>query len=372
MQNGELFPLATDPISYEIVKAGVAPSTFRRYCRTIRSWLTYCKDRELDPIDTSTDEVLRWLDAELRRVNSACHLSVCLAALRMVQRAAGEDREPVPYRARERPRLGFFVRARLREQPDPKRVKPLMLPDLQALLWHVDLEALWPRTGVDLARARELGLKYRAMLTLQWWGALRADDLSRLESVERVPEGLIVRIGKSKTGSATLGLCPVHPDVCPVLAWDKLTFSHPQGIGPITPGQVSRIVKRYVKHAGWPGKYSGHSLRAGFATEAAKQGVPDRLVQRHARWTARTHEIYVRDGRLFEDSPTRYFRFAALDQPNPLLSGPGRPARLSAASLAASPAPQARVDTAPLAEGIVVAPETVPTEQLVLPDFSRE
>ena len=49
-----------------------------------------------------------------------------------------------------------------------------------------------------------------------------------------------------------------------------------------------------------PGPFSGHSMRAGFATSAAAAGVEERLIMRQTRHkSAQTVRRYIRDGELF-------------------------------------------------------------------------
>jgi site-specific recombinase XerD len=53
----------------------------------------------------------------------------------------------------------------------------------------------------------------------------------------------------------------------------------------LTAEAVAAVVKRRAKAAGFHEKaFAGHSLRAGFATEAFRQGVPELSVMRHGRW----------------------------------------------------------------------------------------
>lgn len=49
--------------------------------------------------------------------------------------------------------------------------------------------------------------------------------------------------------------------------------------GPLTPEAVALLVQRRAALAGIEGDFAGHSLRAGFATEAGRQGVPLKQVQ---------------------------------------------------------------------------------------------
>lgn len=59
---------------------------------------------------------------------------------------------------------------------------------------------------------------------------------------------------------------------------------------------VAEIVKRYAARTGLdPALFSGHSLRAGFATQAALGGAADREIMRQGRWSnPRTVHRYIR------------------------------------------------------------------------------
>ncbi|MGW0003780.1 tyrosine-type recombinase/integrase [Nocardia grenadensis] len=59
---------------------------------------------------------------------------------------------------------------------------------------------------------------------------------------------------------------------------------------------VAELVKRYAARAGLdPALFSGHSLRAGFATQAALGGAADREIMRQGRWSnPRTVHRYIR------------------------------------------------------------------------------
>ena len=44
------------------------------------------------------------------------------------------------------------------------------------------------------------------------------------------------------------------------------------------------MIKRRAAQAGVTGDFAGHSLRAGFATEAYAHGTPELTITRHGRW----------------------------------------------------------------------------------------
>jgi integrase len=67
---------------------------------------------------------------------------------------------------------------------------------------------------------------------------------------------------------------------------------------------VAELVKRYASRAGLdPALFSGHSLRAGFATQAALGGASDREIMRQGRWSnPRTVHNYIRTANPLEDN----------------------------------------------------------------------
>jgi len=67
---------------------------------------------------------------------------------------------------------------------------------------------------------------------------------------------------------------------------------------------VAELVKRYAQRAGLdPALFGGHSLRAGFATQAALGGASDREIMRQGRWSnPRTVHGYIRVANPLEDN----------------------------------------------------------------------
>jgi integrase len=67
---------------------------------------------------------------------------------------------------------------------------------------------------------------------------------------------------------------------------------------------VDELIKRAVKGAGLnPEHYSGHSLRAGLATSAARAGVNERVIMKQTGH--RSEKIvrrYIREGELFREN----------------------------------------------------------------------
>lgn len=308
-------PPIDDSIQGKIVRAGLRDSTIKRYLGPAHSWEIYCRERSEPVWDASTSTLIRWLDSRLREASApASVIKTSLAAARWVQKAhcALRGVDAVPYTPRARVQLDAFSRTATMDKGPPKRARALRLESLLSLVRHVREDAR-ARPGLTAREAQILAARDVSMLLIGWWGALRADDLARLEwaHIEFHPEGIALNIPTSKTTWAVLALAR-RPDnllVCPMLNLASVAKADGRRddrvFGFDSAGSCARRITTLFRRASVPRGYTSHSLRAGFATEASAQGVPDLMVQRHGRWlSAGQHAEYVRDGRLWLDTPT--------------------------------------------------------------------
>jgi hypothetical protein len=71
----------------------------------------------------------------------------------------------------------------------------------------------------------------------------------------------------------------------------------------MVPRSVARIIQRNEHIINKKGNYSGHSLRAGFCTQAAANGVSDTQGMRHSRHKKfDTWRKYVRVANVWQDT----------------------------------------------------------------------
>lgn len=184
----------------------------------------------------------------------------------------------------------------------------------------VDLLRKMVRTLPDSLK----GARDRALLTLGFAGALRRNELVSLEvrDLSFVGEGLEVLLRRSKNDQegegVTVGI-PMGSDVqtCPVRSvttWLEVSgitsgavfrsADRSVGLTAIDSRTVARVIKATAEAAGLDAsEYSGHSLRAGLATTAAKAGKPEHVIQKHGRWKTRDLlDRYVRDADLFSEN----------------------------------------------------------------------
>jgi len=167
-----------------------------------------------------------------------------------------------------------------------------------------------------------LGARDRALLLVGFGGAFRRSELVFLDvgDVAFTQDGLEVMLRRSKTDPEGRGRKVGIPfgsqaSYCPVRAlraWTKAAgiedgalfryvTRYGQVGGRLTGHAVAKVVKRCAGAAGLDAsRYSGHSLRAGLATAAARAGKSERAIMAqtgHRSLTQVRH--YVRQGSLF-------------------------------------------------------------------------
>src|SRR5215207_3258146 len=172
-----------------------------------------------------------------------------------------------------------------------------------------------------------IGTRDRAVVLLGFAAALRRSELVALdvEDIERRPEGLILRIRRSKgdqTGAGQIVAVPNGNKLRPVEALN--TWLKEAGIrsGPLFRGvakggrllpdrlsdrQVARIVKIQAKRLRLdPDLFAGHSLRSGYATTAGRADLAGTAAHlRHAKID--TTRGYIQEADAFANHSGRKF-----------------------------------------------------------------
>ncbi len=168
------------------------------------------------------------------------------------------------------------------------------------------------------------GLRDRALLLVGFALGLRRSELVaiKVEDLSPSPDGVTVRIAKSKTdqqgrGTELLLVYGQSPNPCPVRAlraWldgagltDGPVFRRVTRTGaissPLTAQSVALIIKKRARAAGLdPGEFAGHSLRSGYATQAARDGHnPIQIADITRHKDQRVLAGYIRAGRGRDD-----------------------------------------------------------------------
>lgn len=264
------------------VEASRAESTRRAYRTDFTRFAGWCDAHGAPCLPAAPEAVALYLADRAQDGARPSTVARALAAIAEAHRAAGlpSPREAAAVRAV----MGGIRRT---HGTAPRQARPLSLEQLRAIL----------PTGDGRAELRD-----RALLLLGFAGAFRRSELVALDvsDLDLDPEGLRVRIRRSKTdqeGRGTIKGIPYghHTDTCPVRAvqaWmaaagirDGALFRSVR-VGGAVGGRLSahavaEVLKRRAAVAGLDvERLSGHSLRAGFATEAARRGRTEHEIMR--------------------------------------------------------------------------------------------
>lgn len=169
------------------------------------------------------------------------------------------------------------------------------------------------------------GIRDRALLLVGFAAALRRSELVgvNVEDLQFVKEGVLVHLPRSKTDQEGVGRKIAIPygrtSACPVKAVQHWTEAAAIKTGAVfrsvnkagvvsaarlTDQSVALIVKEYARALGLPAEaYSGHSLRAGLVTSAAKAGVSFvKIQQQTGHRSVAMLSRYIRDAQVFENN----------------------------------------------------------------------
>jgi integrase len=289
-------------------KASRAPSTQRVYASDWTIFTAWCAERDALPLPADPALVAVFLAAEAASGVAPSTIGRRLAAIA----AYHLDANLTPPQERDGSIAIKKVVAGIRRTHGtaPKRKLAADADILRDMLRAID--------GDDLRSIRD-----RAVLAIGMAGALRRSELVALDvdDVELVPTGLRITIVRSKTdqeGAGSVIAVPEDRRIKPkelLIAWVAAAriktgplFLSLSSAGRILGTRMSdkgvaRVVKARAEAAGLDmDDFSGHSLRSGFITEAARQGATVfkiREVSRHK--SVQVLSDYVREAELFRD-----------------------------------------------------------------------
>lgn len=286
-----------------------AANTLRAYTSDWKQFEGWCDARRLEPLPARPEVVATWLAALALVGKADSTIGRHLAAIGWKHR---QDGLVSPVQRDERMVIADTLAGIRREQ----RARPNAR---KAAISARNLAAMIASADGEGTRA----IRDRAVLALGLAAALRRSELVglTLRDVAFVPEGLRLTIRHSKTdqeGEGKVIAVPAGKVLRPVArlqAWLAVRGGTP---GPLfwqidprgrvveaamSDRSVARLVQKYAARVGLdPESVGGHSLRAGFLTEASRTGGTIAKMQEVSRH--KKVEVllgYVRSAELFED-----------------------------------------------------------------------
>ena len=268
---------SVDEAARRYLRAATPDNTRKAYAGDMRRFMAFCEAHALDALPATPETVVRyvtWLADHGRKVSTIKRATAAIAK-------AHRTVELEPPTATEAVKLALRGIARERHTAQ-KKAPPVLVAEARALVG-----ALNPETN--------RGARDRAIILVGFAAALRRSEVVGLDTtdLEFVPEGVVVTVRSSKTDQTGEGMHKAihhgeNPSTCPVKALRAWLALAEIETGPVfrsidagdnvreeraSDRAVDRAIKRAARLAGLQDRgFSGHSLRAGLATQAALNG----------------------------------------------------------------------------------------------------
>jgi len=184
-----------------------------------------------------------------------------------------------------------------------KAKKPILINELKLIV-----------NTINKDKNEKNRFKNKALILIGFSGGFRRSELVAIdyEDLDFVSEGVKIFVKRSKTDQSGEGMTKGIPyfsnsEYCPVTSlksWLEKSGIKSGKIFDISDKSVALIIKKYTSLSGLdPNKYSGHSLRSGFATSTAELGAEERsIMAMTGHKTTQMVRRYIQEANLFKNN----------------------------------------------------------------------
>ena len=292
------------------LKSSKAANTLRAYKSDFKDFGAFCTKHSFNSMPTEPKIVSLYL-THLSKSSKMSTLRRRLVSISMVHKIKGhylDTKHPVI--------IENLMGIKRLKGTIQKGKKPILINHLKSIINVINEQKI-----EEIKKARD-----KSIVLIGFGGGFRRTELVSLdhEDLEFVPEGLKITIKRSKTDQfgegMTKGLPYFDNEVyCPVSNLKKWLELSKIKDGPIfrrfakglsitknrlTDQTVVLLIKNYLSLAGIDNSnFSGHSLRAGFATVAAESGADERsIMAMTGHKTTQMVRRYIREANIFKNN----------------------------------------------------------------------
>lgn len=300
----ELADLAEAAVTY--ANKTRSASTERAYMSDWKHFTAWAERYGIQPLPAQPETVVLYV-TDLAKAQRPSTINRRIASISILHRRNGFDtpaRNPAVQEVMKGIRRGLGMAQ--------QEAAPATIGEIRRMVAHL------PTT--------RLGIRDKALLLVGFAGALRRSELVAVtvDDLQYRDEGIVVTLRSSKTDQEGRGRQVAIPRgrdamTCPVTALMAWLTEASIVTGPVfravdrhgrvsdeslSDRAVALVVKRRAEQAGLdPAPYSGHSLRAGFATTAAANGATERAIANQTgHKSMEVLRRYVRHGTIWTDN----------------------------------------------------------------------
>lgn len=254
----------------ENIKSSKSTNTLRAYKSDFTDFINFCKEYNFQSIPANAKTVSLYV-TYLSKKTKFSTIKRRLASIKVFHKLKGEYIDIKNPLINEnltsiKRKIGTFQKAK----------KPILLEDLKKIILEIDKE-----------EKNKDKIRNKALILIGFAGAFRRSELVSIlkEDLDFVDEGVKIFLRKSKTDQSGEGMVKAIPYFnnkffCPVISLKEwLNLNNDTKIFNMSDKNVALIIKKYTSKIGLDSlKYSGHSLRSGFATSTAEFGAEEREI----------------------------------------------------------------------------------------------
>ena len=302
--------LITDLKSIELetlsnLKQSKAYNTIRAYKSDFKDFIGFCTKNGFRSLPTEPKIISLYL-TYLSSGRKMSTLKRRIASISVVHRLKGhyiDTKHPIIIENLMgiRRKMGSFQKSK----------KPILINELKEIMKAID----------DVNNSKMRATRDKAIILTGFAGGFRRSELVSIDydDLEFIPEGVKIFIKRSKTDQSGEGLIKALPyfdkkEFCPVTflkKWLDVSKIRSGLIFNISDKSVALLIKKYTSAAGLDSqKYSGHSLRSGFATVSAEFGADERsIMAMTGHKTTQMVRRYIQEANLFKNNALNKIKF---------------------------------------------------------------
>jgi site-specific recombinase XerD len=280
------------------IRSSKSVNTIRAYKSDFNHFVDFCKKNNFKPLPADP-KIVSFYITHLSSNSKVSTLKRRLASISVIHKIKGhyiDIKHPLI--------IENLMGIQRKKGVFQKSKNPILIKELKEIINVI--EKLEKK---EIRKARD-----KALILIGFSGGFRRSELVNidLEDLEFTKEGVKIFIKRSKTDQSGEGMIKAIPyfkdkNFCPIYflkKWIEISNVNKGLIFDISDKMVAILIKKYLSAAGFdPKKYSGHSLRSGFATVAADYGADEKsIMTMTGHKTTQMVRRYIKESNLFKNN----------------------------------------------------------------------
>jgi site-specific recombinase XerD len=280
------------------IRSSKSVNTIRAYKSDFNHFVDFCKKNNFKPLPADP-KIVSFYITHLSSNSKVSTLKRRLASISVIHKIKGhyiDTKHPLI--------IENLMGIQRKKGVFQKSKNPILINELKEII-----NAIEKLEKKEIRKARD-----KALILIGFSGGFRRSELVsiEIEDLEFTKEGIKIFIKRSKTDQSGEGMIKAIPyfkdkNFCPIFflkKWIEISKVNKGLIFDISDKMVAILIKKYLSAAGFdPKKYSGHSLRSGFATVAADYGADEKsIMTMTGHKTTQMVRRYIKESNLFKNN----------------------------------------------------------------------